>query len=443
MKRLTLIAVAIAALAAVGCTNTPPRKNSGNSFACVVDGHFVRDSKPYRFIGANFWYGAILASTGEGGDRERLARELDAMQHVGLDNLRILVGADGERGIPSKVEPTLQTAPGVYDDALLDGLDYLMAELGRRNMTAVLYLNNSWEWSGGYTQYLAWARGDKAPVPSIDGWPAYMAYAEEFIRSDEAQRLFDDHVRFILSRTNRYTGTAYTDDPAIFSWQIGNEPRAFSDSNKEAFAGWIERTARLIRSLDPNHMISTGSEGRHGCEQDMELCRRIHELPEIAYVNCHIWPYNWGWITPEGMEAELAEAIRLTDDYIAQHEALAGELGKPLVIEEFGFPRDGMRFAPGTPTVCRDAYYEHLFSLVCRAAARQGALAGCNIWGWGGEAQPASDHIFWQRGDDYTGDPAQEEQGLNSVFASDESTLATIARANRQLEKDRNNEDEI
>ena len=270
-----------------------------------------------------------------------------------------------------------------------------------------------------------------------------MAYAEEFIRSDEAQRLFDDHVRFILSRTNRYTGTAYADDPAIFSWQIGNEPRAFSDSNKEAFAGWIERTARLIRSLDPNHMISTGSEGRHGCEQDMELCRRIHELPEIAYVNCHIWPYNWGWITPEGMEAELAEAIRLTDDYIAQHEALAGELGKPLVIEEFGFPRDGMRFAPGTPTVCRDAYYEHLFSLVCRAAARQGALAGCNIWGWGGEAQPASDHIFWQRGDDYTGDPAQEEQGLNSVFASDESTLATIARANRQLEKDRNNEDEI
>ncbi len=104
----------------------------------------------------------------------------------------------------------MQTAPGVYDDALLDGLDYLMAELGRRNMTAVLYLNNSWEWSGGYTQYLAWARGDKAPVPSIDGWPAYMAYAEEFIRSDEAQRLFDDHVRFILSRTNRYVPERHT-----------------------------------------------------------------------------------------------------------------------------------------------------------------------------------------------------------------------------------------
>jgi mannan endo-1,4-beta-mannosidase len=29
-------------------------------------------------------------------------------------------------------------------------------------------------------------------------------------------------------------------------------------------------------------------------------------------------------------------------------------------------------------------------------------------------------------GDDYTGDPAQEAQGLNSVFAGDKSTLAVI-----------------
>jgi mannan endo-1,4-beta-mannosidase len=29
-------------------------------------------------------------------------------------------------------------------------------------------------------------------------------------------------------------------------------------------------------------------------------------------------------------------------------------------------------------------------------------------------------------GDDYTGDPAQEAQGLNSVFAGDSTTLAVI-----------------
>jgi mannan endo-1,4-beta-mannosidase len=29
-------------------------------------------------------------------------------------------------------------------------------------------------------------------------------------------------------------------------------------------------------------------------------------------------------------------------------------------------------------------------------------------------------------GDDYTGDPAQEDQGLNSVFATDTSTLKVV-----------------
>ena len=53
------------------------------------------------------------------------------------------------------------------------------------------------------------------------------------------------------------------------------------------------------------------------------------------------------------------------------------------------------------------------------------AFAGCNFWGWGGFAKPK--HEQWQVGDDYTGDPAQEAQGLNSVFSTDISTLAIIA----------------
>jgi mannan endo-1,4-beta-mannosidase len=32
----------------------------------------------------------------------------------------------------------------------------------------------------------------------------------------------------------------------------------------------------------------------------------------------------------------------------------------------------------------------------------------------------------WRRGDQFTGDPPQEPQGRNSVFATDESTLAIL-----------------
>ena len=40
-----------------------------NDFVKVKDGHFVRAGKPYYYVGTNFWYGAILGSEGQGGDR--------------------------------------------------------------------------------------------------------------------------------------------------------------------------------------------------------------------------------------------------------------------------------------------------------------------------------------------------------------------------------------
>ena len=51
-----------------------------SDFVQVKDGHFVRDGKPYYYVGTNFWYGAILGSEGQGGNRERLCRELDKMR---------------------------------------------------------------------------------------------------------------------------------------------------------------------------------------------------------------------------------------------------------------------------------------------------------------------------------------------------------------------------
>lgn len=411
-----------------GCAST----SSEADFVSVREGQFIQNGEPCYFVGSNFWYGAILASEGEGGDRARLERELDKLQACGVNNLRILVGADGEPGVPTKVEPTLQLAPGEYNDELLDGLDYLMARLSERGMKAVLYLNNSWEWSGGYGQYLMWAGAGKAPIPLIDGYPAFMEYVAGFVVNERAKELFADHVRFIVGRTNRYTGLKYTDDPVIFSWQIGNEPRAFKAEHKEPFAEWIAEAAALIRSLDKNHMISTGSEGMWGCENDWELVERIHAIPEIDYINLHIWPYNWSWVAPDRMAEMLPQAIVNTGEYIDRHLEFAARLNKPAVIEEFGFPRDGFAYEPGSATELRDTYYDYIFGRVVKSSEEGGLLAGCNFWGWGGEARP--EHEQWQRGDCYTGDPAQEAQGLNSVFDCD-STVEVVRRANEKLNK--------
>ena len=410
---------------------------SQSSFVRVEDGKFVCEDYPSHFIGTNFWYGAILGSEGVGGDRERLEAELDTLKALGMTNLRVLVGGDGPDGVPTRVSPTLQKEPGVYNDTIFWGLDYLLAEMGERNMKAVLYINNTWEWSGGYGMYLEWAGAGKALIPAIDGYGPFMQSVSAFVTNEKAKELFYNHVRHVVSRTNTVTGKPYKDDPAIFSWQIGNEPRCFrSDSTgRAAFVDFMWTTASLIKSIDPNHMVSSGSEGRHGCEGSLEFFEKVHSCPDIDYMNIHIWPYNWKWVRENSLDTNLPVAIANTDEYIDEHLEVAAKCGKPVVIEEFGFPRDGFQFKQGTTTNSRDAYYSHVFGRIAKSAQEGGLLAGLNFWGWGGLADQSETNIYWQEGDDYCGDPAQEQQGLNSVYACDESTVSVIKNATQAVEK--------
>lgn len=262
MKKWNYMLLLAVSAVFLSCATTTKDK-SAPDFVKIENGQFIRAGKPYYYVGTNFWYGAILGSQGQGGDRERLCQELDSMKSIGIDNLRILVGSDGKRGVPAKVEPTLQIAPGVYNDTIFDGLDYLLAEMGKRKMLAVLYLNNSWEWSGGYGQYLQWAGYGNPPAPATDGYQAYMEFAGQFVQSDSAKALYANYVKDVITRTNRYTQIKYTDDPTIMSWQIGNEPRAFADKNKAAFARWMSEAAALIKSLDKNHLVSTQYFGKN------------------------------------------------------------------------------------------------------------------------------------------------------------------------------------
>ena len=459
-----LLSLIISSCAAMETSAQTTGNTATKPFVTVRDGHFYLGDKEYRYVGANFWYGAILGSEGRGGNRERLHRELDHLKSIGVDNVRVLVGGDGRDGIPSHIAPKLQTEPGVYNDTLLAGLDYLMLELEKRDMRAILYLNNAWEWSGGYGAYLDWvgfesdipdyAKGDgstrhfsQTPVPGIDGYREYTQHVSNFVLHEGAKAMADRHACFIVSRKNRYTGVPYSQSPALMAWEIANEPRAFNNDelHKRKFVEWIDRQSRLIRAIDPNHLITTGSEGRHGCEQDMQLFRTIHTLPCIDYACIHIWPYNWGWLgrfeqnpdegktipdsKPDPMTEKVGDACAKSMAYIDEAYAMLQGSGRPIVLEEFGYPRDRFRFAPGSPTLGRDQYYRFLFGII----RDSGKIAGCNFWGWGGSADVR--HVVWERWDDYVGDPAQEEQGLNSVFATDSTTIGIIRSMSADIRK--------
>jgi mannan endo-1,4-beta-mannosidase len=396
--------------------------------------HFEVNGKPYYYIGTNYWYGPILASPGKWGDRARLLKELDLMQSMGINNLRIYVGSEGPDGEPFRVTPTLQVEPGKYNEELLDGLDFLLAEMKKRNQYAILYLNNSWNWSGGYSQYLNWNGKGEIPYPNVKGhtWNEFMQFAGQFLTCDSCKEMFARHVKFILGRTNKYTGLKYTEDPVIMTWEIGNEPRAFEDKNIPAFEAWISQVAALIKQLDKNHLVTTGTEGQHGCQESIELFERIHADKNIDYLTVHIWPKNWSWLDVKNIPGSIDRSIDSTRVHLGRHIEVANRLNKPLVLEEFGLPRDFHGYSASEAATAREKYYDYAFGRVVENFKTGGALAGANFWAFSGYGRAIPGQLFWKIGDSYMGDPPCEEQGLNSVFDTD-SALLIVKKHNISL----------
>jgi mannan endo-1,4-beta-mannosidase len=422
----------VAGAAAVGASQiqaaAPP-----STFVTVKNGRLSLGGKPYRFVGANLWYGAWLGSPGKTGDLARLERELDRLKAAGVTNLRVL-GAGETSPAKVAISPTFRGPGEDYDQDLLKGLDVLLAQMAKRGMKAVIYVNNFWDWSGGMPAYLRWTgngdwfqQGDPAHP-----WPEFADYSARFYGDAKAQGLFRNYVRALVTRTSSVTGKPYRDDPTIMAWQLANEPRpggseAFGVANLPTYYRWIAQTSAFIKALDPRHLVTTGSEGSMGCLEREACVVQAHKPASIDYLTLHVWPNNWGWIDPKNQPATYDAGEAKCRDYVARHIALAKGLNKPLVIEEFGLVRDGRAFEPGGPTTDRDRFYKMMFGLVETDMKAGGPLAGTNFWAWNGEGRALHSDAWFKMGDRaYVGDPPQEEQGLFGVFDTDASTLAVV-----------------
>ena len=394
---------------------------------------FLIGSDPYRYVGTNMWYAAYLGADAPYGDRPRLGRELDRLSALGIDNLRIL-GASELSPLKGSITPAFRTRGSDYSETLLGGLDFALAEIARRGMRAVVYLTNFWEWSGGMATYLYWNNGGRFVDMNDPAhpWPAFPDFVSGFYSNDAAVAMYHDYVRSLVGRRNTVNGLRYADDPAIMSWQLANEPRPGGSDEVgtrrlPAYSAWIDGTARLIKSIDANHLVSTGSEGLQGCLGKEECVIRAHSSPDIDYLTAHIWPQNWGWADPDDLAGTWPTVETNTRKYIADHVALAQRLGKPLVIEEFGFPRDGGSFERASTTDYRNRFYSLIYDAVAESARTGGPAAGTNFWAWGGEGRAHHADKRFRQGDvSYMGDPPHEPQGWYSVLDTDASTHALI-----------------
>ncbi len=403
-------------------------------FVHVKGMQFFYKGKPYNFVGANLWYAAYLGSDSQDvGDRNRLVKELDLLQSLGVNNLRIL-GSSERSPLRDSMRPAINYKGNVEREDLLVGLDFALAEMAKRNMKAVIYLNNFWEWSGGMATYLSWVNGGNI-VDMADPkrpWPAFAHFSAQFYSNQEANTLYQNYIRTLLERKNTVSGVAYAADPTIMAWQLANEPRpgdgAASYDNLPAYYDWIKNTTGFIKSLAPYQLVSIGSEGAMGCLELNECVIQAHANTGVDYFTFHMWLKNWGWFDANNPGETYVNAITKANEYIDQHLNIAQQMKMPAVLEEFGLERDSGLVSPGTPVNYRDQYFKFVFSKIEASVKKGGPLVGSNFWAWGGLGKAQHGNAVWQEGDKtFVGDPPQEPQGLNSVFASDSSTLKLLS----------------
>ncbi|KAI8344517.1 glycoside hydrolase superfamily [Chlamydoabsidia padenii] len=388
-----------------------------DGFVKVHKTGFVRDGKPYFIRGANYWYGMNMGSV-LGGNRTRLDTELDQLLSIGVNNLRIMAASEGpdDQEQLFRMQPSLMPSPGNYNEQVFEGLDYLLDAMDKRQMTAVVTLGNFWHWSGGFCQYVAWVTHTTPPYPSRnpDTWDAFTTYTSAFYNDDTIRQqcndLFKQHIRTVQTRQNTINGKVYNEDPVIMSWEIANEPQSAPES-------WYDDLANFIKQGTTHQLVTSGIESK----LDYNDFYNAHSSSAIDYCTCHLWVENWGIYKandPNGLSAALTYAT----NYIESRGQWAADLGKPIVLEEYGMARDAWKkpddlkykYDPNTSTKHKDLYFEHILSLVKHGIK---VFSGSNYWSYSGTGRstdlPNHYSMVW------VGDPPHEPKGWYSVYDKD------------------------
>lgn len=293
---------------------------------------FVVQGRPFRFVGAN------VALMYRDEDRERMPETIARASQAGIRVVR--VWASGEGGA-NDVGPLADFAdwprthpfrwtPDSWNEEALVHLDKVIAEAARNKIYVQLCLANWWRDTGGVTQYLRWAgindaADDKYPF-GINPERAMLFYT-----NDATRRMYRQHMEKIASRRNTVTGVFYRDDPTIFGWELINEGQAVTSRWSERRA-WVAEMSNHLRTLVPNHIITSGVWGYRSAAERREWLAD-HQLPNIDYCDVHHYP------NPD-RDVGVDSPTHLRD-FIDNRVAAAISLKKPLVLGEFGMGPEG------------------------------------------------------------------------------------------------------
>lgn len=194
------------------------------------------------------------------------------------------------------------------------------------------------------------------------------------IANIKSKNAFKKRIREIIERKNSTNGRVYREDPTIMAWEIANELEYWLFSKAEIQA-WFEEIGGYIKSLDKNHLVTIGLSANAPAVINDYLNSAFNANP-IDFISFHFYP-------PADID-KLEKAI-LPKESINNIRVIAKEflkIGKPVVMEEFGFSNSAelnWRFRSGKETA---NFYNQVFKESMDAAFSAGC-SGAIFWGWG------------------------------------------------------------
>lgn len=154
-----------------------------------------------------------------------------------------------------------------------------------------------------------------------DGYSTFGRYGGKVCEvGSKANLEYKEFVKDLVSR--------YKDRGIILAWEIGNEG-SHHCSNFLSLVNWYEDTANFIRSIDSNHLISSGEDNFGSLDKTKFLL--IHSIANINFASIHIYRddlYN--------IERKQADEEKINHFVSYWSNVSHEELKKPVYFGEFG-----------------------------------------------------------------------------------------------------------
>jgi len=190
-----------------------------------------------------------------------------------VTNIRLLAGSETSP-LAGAIPRGITRAPRTDEDLLAGWI--LSGRNARREMRAVLFVSNYWQWSGSFAQYVRWITGETIPDPDrpsmARGDCAVLCSSPRDFTTSRGQRTLSRLYSHLIQRRNTVNGRLYRDDPAVMTWELATNlaraPMTRTLRSQRSANGLTTRQFIHARIRTPR---LHGSEGIWGCLKKPEL----------------------------------------------------------------------------------------------------------------------------------------------------------------------------